>query len=121
MIHLLRSLFIGYFVAVTLGTLSLTLGAPGWSVLLGVWFGGSALSVLLAATMPVFPDVAEPVFVPDEVRASSDPEGPMKAFLSARELAMWDQDLAAERFEAEMAAEDAEAVADKAGPERKTG
>lgn len=121
MIHLLRSLFIGYFLAVTVGTTALAFGASPFVVLLSVWLGGSVVSVVIAATMPVLSDAVEPAFVHVGAQAGAGNDGPMHSSLTARELAKWDSDLAAERFEADLAAEDAEAQAAADASEQKTG
>ena len=118
MVHLLRSLLAGYAIALVAGFIATLAGASAVSVVVGVWLGGSLMSVLLAACFARF------AYTPEELHAS-DPqtrvsEGRMRKSLTAKELAMWDQDLAAEQFEADMAADRVE-KADNARKGRKSG
>ena len=104
MMHLLRSLFVGYFIAVTGGAIAVMNGFNPLWVVLAVWFSGSILSVALAATVtPVAGDEDVDLPVNAVQVGSGATEGPMPADLRARELALWDSDLAAEFFEADQA------------------
>lgn len=115
MIHLLRSLFAGYFFALVGGMGALALGVGPVTTALGVWIGGSALSVVIAA---VFSGYAE---APEAARVFAE-DGPMQRDLKAKELALWDADLAAEAFEADMAAEEERHAAEVArDADRKAG
>lgn len=118
MVHLLRSLLTGYLIAFLAGLIATLAGASAVSVVVGVWLGGSLLSVLLAACFAKF------AHTPEELHASapqvSNSEGRMRQNLTAKELAMWDQDLAAEQFEADMAADQIE-NADRVKASRKSG
>ena len=101
MMHLLRSLFVGYFIAISVGTIAVINGYGALSVVLGVWLCGSVLSVVIAASMTPLEDADHDAvpFLADVARAS----GPMRHDLTARELARWDADLMAERLEADLA------------------
>lgn len=118
MVHLLRSLLTGYLIAFLAGLVATLSGASVVSVVVGVWLGGSLLSVLLAACFAKF------AHTPEELHASAPQmptsEGRMRQNLTAKELAMWDQDLAAERFEADMAADRVDKI-DHVKASRKSG
>ena len=100
-------------VALICGAIALVHGFGPVVLILGVWFVGSALSVLIAstATLHAGNSELEELVIPAE---------PMRRDLTAKELALWDADLAAEAFEADMAADAAAAAEAKAGEDRKT-
>lgn len=118
MVHLLRSLIAGYFVAFLAGFIATLAGAGAFSVIMGIWLGGSMLSVVLAACF------AKYAYTPEELHAtpprSREPVRPMRRDLTAKEIALWDDDMAADRYEADLAADRAE-QADKAHKNPKTG
>ena len=120
MMHLLRSLFVGYFITITAGAVAVMNGYGPLSVVLSVWLAGSVLSVAIAASVTPLDDSSdEMALVTGKVDASGPPAMPRD--LRARELALWDADLHAERFDADLAAERAEAEAAAQEASRKTG
>ena len=118
MVHLLRSLIAGYFLAFLAGFVATLAGASAFSVIMGIWVGGSLLSVALAACF------ARYAYTQEERHATPVPAREsartVRRDLTARDLAMWDQDLAAERFEADLDADMAE-QANTAPEDRRTG
>ncbi len=108
MVHLLRSLFAGYFVAIAGGTIAVMNGYDPLSVVLSVWLSGSVLTVVIAASVTPLDDEAGLHVAP--VTASARSGGPVHRGLTAKELALWDSDLAAETFEADLAADVAATV-----------
>ncbi len=107
--HLLRSLFAGYFIACAVGTVAVMNGYGPLSVLLGVWLSGSVLSVAIAAIVAPFEEEHR-VLVSAGANAGHDrQQGPLHRHLTARELALWDKDLAADKFEADLNADLADA------------
>ncbi len=103
MMHLLRSLFAGYFVAIAGGTIAMMNGYDPLSVVLSVWLSGSVLTVAIAASVTPLDDGAGLREARVMMPAQSD--GPMHRRLTAKELALWDSDLATEKSEADLAAE----------------
>ena len=86
----------GYFIAIAVGAIAVMHGYGLLPVVLGVWVCGSMLSVGIAACItPLENREADAMSV----------QGPMQSDLSARELALWDDDLAAERYEADLTAD----------------
>ena len=118
MVHLLRSLIAGYFLAFLAGFIATLAGASAFSVIMGIWVGGSLMSVALAACFARYAYTREERYATPVVARESD--RPVRRDLTAKELAIWDQDLAAERFEADLAADRAE-QADNSSEDRKTG
>ena len=109
--HLLRSLFAGYFTACAVGTIAVMNGYGPLSVVLGVWLSGSVLSVAIAAIVSPFEEDEHRVPVPvGEHFDQERQQGPLHRHLTAKELALWDKDLAAEKFEADLSADLAEAT-----------
>ena len=104
MMHLLRSLFAGYFVAVVGGTIAVTHGYDPLSVVLSVWLSGSVLTVAIAASVTPLDDDASTLHEARVVMPAHS-AGPIHRGLTAKELARWDSDLAAEKFEADLAAD----------------
>lgn len=103
MVHLFRSLVAGYAVATVAGGIALHGGAGPMVVFFGMWLGGSMLTVGFAAAFARYAGAPEALPVEAPVHAAS---GAMHGGLTARELAMWDADLAAEQFELDLVRED---------------
>ena len=118
MVHLLRSLIAGYFLALLAGFVATLAGVSAFSVIMGIWVGGSLLSVALAACF------ARYAYTQEERHATpvpaQEPTRPVRRDLTAKELAMWDQDLAAECFEADYCYDEGQ-QANKSPEDRKTG
>ena len=72
MMHLLRSLFVGYFVAVVGGTIAVTHGYDPLSVVLSVWLSGSVLTVAIAASVTPLDDDASTLHEARHHRTESD-------------------------------------------------
>ena len=109
MMHLLRSLFAGYFIACAVGTVAVVNGYGPLSVVLGVWLSGSVLSVAIAAIFAPFEEEHRALVSTGDNAGHDRQQGPLHRHLTAKELALWDKDLAAETFDANLSADLAEA------------